>query len=466
MSNKPKLYGFCDAGCKWETVHRDEFLSSAPMIPCSDLNGVYYLDPRKAYRIKKSTDFSNSGWGFRIDLVFTVNETGMPYSYTIFESDGKLDGANFPAVYKEYFPIRLCDLYSSEIAGHGVYRFAVVEHEGGTKIINMGEVSTAETYRNASLQVFGASGCYLINESGEVKARDGADGKDGKDGKDGAKGDSVFVRYSAYATGTDFTEEWTEGQDYMGVATGQTAPTDKSAYTWSRISTATQDGTRTVWFLDDGELYEAMTVPYSQPAMTSSDPVRDGYIFTGWKLQAYEDGGAMAVYESTWKADGSAGLFGAVNEALYLRDDSDAIVQTVFEDTSGDGYTNWDKVVEISRNSGVYSIMDAGWVIFHVSNPYTFGYVVNGVEVYSKRFELTPPKHGAWNANHNRWWFASVNRPCADFQGFVSVPLLHSGENHIKLVVRFKAGGTFYADGSSFGGGVCVLREYKVFVTE
>lgn len=24
MSNKPKIYGYCDAGCKWEVPHKDE----------------------------------------------------------------------------------------------------------------------------------------------------------------------------------------------------------------------------------------------------------------------------------------------------------------------------------------------------------------------------------------------------------------------------------------------------------
>lgn len=46
------------------------------------------------------------------------------------------------------------------------------------------------------------------------------------------QGDSAFIRYSANADGTDFTEEWSEGQNYIGFATGQTAPTDKSGYTW------------------------------------------------------------------------------------------------------------------------------------------------------------------------------------------------------------------------------------------
>ena len=49
-----------------------------------------------------------------------------------------------------------------------------------------------------------------------------------------SKGDSCFVRYSAYADGTDFTKTWSEGQIYIGIATGQVAPTDKSKYVWSR----------------------------------------------------------------------------------------------------------------------------------------------------------------------------------------------------------------------------------------
>lgn len=49
------------------------------------------------------------------------------------------------------------------------------------------------------------------------------------------KGDSCFVRYSANADGTNYTEELSEGQKYIGIATGQVAPTDKSGYTWSKF---------------------------------------------------------------------------------------------------------------------------------------------------------------------------------------------------------------------------------------
>lgn len=55
-------------------------------------------------------------------------------------------------------------------------------------------------------------------------------------GKDySISGDNAFIRYSANADGTDFTETWSEGQKYIGFATGQEAPTDKSEYTWAVV---------------------------------------------------------------------------------------------------------------------------------------------------------------------------------------------------------------------------------------
>ena len=43
---------------------------------------------------------------------------------------------------------------------------------------------------------------------------------------------SVWVRYSANADGTDYTDEWHEGQHYIGVATSHDEPKDKSEYEW------------------------------------------------------------------------------------------------------------------------------------------------------------------------------------------------------------------------------------------
>lgn len=66
----------------------------------------------------------------------------------------------------------------------------------------------------------------------------------GADGQDGADGNSVFIRYSAYEDGEDLEIEWREGLNYIGFATGETAPETKNGYTWCKFTGKDgQDGT-------------------------------------------------------------------------------------------------------------------------------------------------------------------------------------------------------------------------------
>lgn len=67
-----------------------------------------------------------------------------------------------------------------------------------------------------------------------IKLTGGTGGSTGG-GTGGGTGDSCFIRYSAYEDGTDFTEDWSEGQNYIGIATAQSAPTNKTAYIWSKF---------------------------------------------------------------------------------------------------------------------------------------------------------------------------------------------------------------------------------------
>lgn len=46
---------------------------------------------------------------------------------------------------------------------------------------------------------------------------------------------SVYVRFSAYADGRDFTEKLSAGAEYIGFAVAQVAPSSKESYTWERI---------------------------------------------------------------------------------------------------------------------------------------------------------------------------------------------------------------------------------------
>ena len=68
MSDYPKIYGFCDAGCRRRTVHYDEFANSASLIVQSRSGFVYSFEVGKAYKIKNAKASAAKGWGFNITV--------------------------------------------------------------------------------------------------------------------------------------------------------------------------------------------------------------------------------------------------------------------------------------------------------------------------------------------------------------------------------------------------------------
>ena len=56
MSNIPKVWGHCDAGCKREVVTREEFLNSFSLVKLyANLDGKWYLETGKQYKAKSNT---------------------------------------------------------------------------------------------------------------------------------------------------------------------------------------------------------------------------------------------------------------------------------------------------------------------------------------------------------------------------------------------------------------------------
>lgn len=51
----------------------------------------------------------------------------------------------------------------------------------------------------------------------------------------GENGNQMFVRFSAYADGTDMSEAWDSERTYMGIAFGVSAPTQKEGYMWLKL---------------------------------------------------------------------------------------------------------------------------------------------------------------------------------------------------------------------------------------
>ncbi len=75
---------------------------------------------------------------------------------------------------------------------------------------------------------------------------------------------SVFVRYSANADGTDYSDVWSDGMQYIGIANTDTEPSDKSGYIWCRFAVPEQENSVTV----DAELSLESENPVQNKAVT------------------------------------------------------------------------------------------------------------------------------------------------------------------------------------------------------
>lgn len=101
MSNKPKIFGFCSAGCKWETVHKSDFeqIASHIIVP-SNADGIYVLEKGKEYKIYAD---KNNGF-FTASLTFyTMPLEGSVYPY--------YNSINTPVVdeYADHFTFKLLE---------------------------------------------------------------------------------------------------------------------------------------------------------------------------------------------------------------------------------------------------------------------------------------------------------------------------------------------------------------------
>ncbi|MBQ7398311.1 MAG: hypothetical protein IJW09_05755, partial [Clostridia bacterium] len=226
------------------------------------------------------------------------------------------------------------------------------------------------------------------------------------------------------------------------------------------------DATRTVCFIDhNDELMEEVQVRYNEGAISSTEPARSGYVFTGWELSALEGGGSVIVYKARHREENTSLLYGdPCNELLMYRDTAENPVGYAFNDASGSAYKTWIGGCTLNR-SEVHSILDKGWMILSDYSDYDIGYIVNGMEIYSEKFLLerssavnptaafSGGQYARWDTASGRWISTAANRPVDGFHGYLSVSLLHTGRNRIKMVARA-------------GGKVKVLRQYEVFVRD
>lgn len=168
---KPRVYGFCDAGCRRETVLREDFLRSASLYEIyPDSGGKWHLEKKKQYKIFAPKD-GNGAFSFEL----YVNHIIGKHYITTSTNDEYADWFVFRFLdYKHINGTQYKIVY--EIEGN---RYSEIIADGGDVI--------------DGIVLSGATQVFLYNDDATVCARDGVDGKDGADGKDGEDGGGVTL---------------------------------------------------------------------------------------------------------------------------------------------------------------------------------------------------------------------------------------------------------------------------------
>lgn len=216
--SKPKIYAACDAGCLWETVHKSDFDKSAYAVPYyPNSNGEYIFEKGKTYVIKKP---SRDSLGMNIWLYAKNSARTIQCDITTY---WKIDE------FVDYFKIKLLDVsdHIQDVSPDTVITIYVFEIDGARYSLpcNSGTISEGyvideydECYLYATDISMTNPQIMVVNDDATLTAS------------------SVHIRYSVNADGSDFTNEWSEGQNYIGIASATEVPTSKEQFTWTRIA--------------------------------------------------------------------------------------------------------------------------------------------------------------------------------------------------------------------------------------
>lgn len=193
MSDKPKIYGTCKAGCLWETVHKDDFLASASHIECyPDSDGNFYLEVGKEYKIFAPKD-SNYKFTSAINFVYTRGGTETIYKI---QDEGAADN------WADSFVFRLLEVNKVNSTNINLYYDLSGIRYG--QALSGSSSYPLDVLAEKFIYISGATRVLLYNSDASIVAsgKDGADGADGKDGVDGASAYEI-----AQANGFEGTEE-------------------------------------------------------------------------------------------------------------------------------------------------------------------------------------------------------------------------------------------------------------------
>ena len=204
MSNKPEIYAFCKAGCKWPTVHKEDLERAATFI---NHNIAYGMEKGKRYLIK-SSDVTT--WNFQ--LLFRYYEINKFEGITT-QLDLPIELPTFDK-YKPEIIFELLDVTMSTQIIKYVYEINGVRYSGELSAVldfdtSKGFMAYVEHNQLGNVEV------YLFNSNAQILLAP----------------EKVFIKYADDENGLHMTDKYS-GQAYMGTYVGETISTNPSDYTW------------------------------------------------------------------------------------------------------------------------------------------------------------------------------------------------------------------------------------------
>jgi hypothetical protein len=155
MSDKPKIFASCKAGCLWETVHKDDFEKSASLIrqyPQEDEDGSYLLEVGKEYKAIDTDHIKPAeflAW-LSVDVLATSGAIEKHYI---------LNRPSNPDIYSNSFVFKVLGIEAEAI----IYEFCGVRYS----------YSASGAVRIGAIRLDWAGELYLYNSDATIKAEYG-----------------------------------------------------------------------------------------------------------------------------------------------------------------------------------------------------------------------------------------------------------------------------------------------------
>lgn len=176
MSNLPKIYGTCKAGCLWEAPHKEELLRLAAYV---EIPLTEYKDPDYSSVLKSAFDLDIYG-KYIIYFDEVTQSNSPPYSFPAIRVQGREVSWNIQWLAADEYKFRNYNTfqilsYTPKSVQTGIWNATVVYEVNGERFEKEIPLKTdLASVLSSRLEIHNASRLLVSNDGGSVKVEDGA----------------------------------------------------------------------------------------------------------------------------------------------------------------------------------------------------------------------------------------------------------------------------------------------------